>query len=77
MIREVYPQVAAVFLVRNPDGILASHQKLPGRHMAGDAVLVSNYSQLAPSSEEDVVLDLRIRVLVALLSAMDNFYDER
>jgi hypothetical protein len=71
LIRAIYPKVPMIFLVRNPVEILASHQRLAGRHMSGDPTLacvhlVFNKNQDVPES----VLAFRIGVLNGLLAEM-------
>lgn len=74
LIRTIYPQVPAIFLVRHPVEILASHQRLAGRHMSGDPTLscvhlVFNKNQDVPES----VLAFRIGVLNGLMNEMQLF----
>lgn len=52
LICSLYPQVPCLFLVRNPIEILASHQRLAGRHMAGDYLLTQVHPQLQRQSPE-------------------------
>ncbi len=68
LIRELYPKVPVIFLVRNPVEILASHQKMPGRHMAGDLSLAHLHPFFLSSTDMPVVAG-RITVLQALLKA--------
>jgi hypothetical protein len=70
LIREIYPQVPVIFLVRNPVEILASHQKLAGRHMAGDPSMIDFHSVFKPCIHDGYLLDLQLRVLYSLLQAM-------
>ena len=76
LIRAIYPQVSVIFLVRNPVEILASHQKLAGRHMSGDPVLASHYPQLASPANDEPILGFRVRVLESLLTAMEKHCHE-
>lgn len=76
LIRAIYPQVPVIFLVRNPVEILASHQRLAGRHMSGDSVLAAHYPELAPPLKDENILDFRVRVLAALLTAMKKHCHE-
>ena len=71
LIRGLFPQVPVVFLVRDPVEILASHQRLAGRHMAGDPGLTG----VAPafSAREESLLVWRCNILAALLSEMGKF----
>lgn len=71
LIRALYPQVPAVFLVRNPVEVLASHHKMAGRHMSGDVKLTFLQPGLAALSGDDV-LGFRIRVLHSLLDAVNS-----
>lgn len=48
LIRAIYLRVPVIFLVRNPVEILASHQRLAGRHMSGDSVLSAYQPEMAP-----------------------------
>jgi hypothetical protein len=73
IIRDVFPEVPAIFLVRDPVEILASHYRLPGRHMAGDSSLSSVNSIFWCINAEQTLLDWRIQVLGALLNEMDKF----
>lgn len=70
LIREMYPKVPVVFLVRDPVEILASHQKLPGRHMVGDVSLTKMFPRLNKMIPEVSPLDYPIHVLASLLDAM-------
>lgn len=73
LIRDIYPRVPSVFLVRNPSEILASHQRSAGRHMSGDPAL----GFVNPTFKIDPILpfsllDFRIGVLSALLAEMQS-----
>lgn len=70
LIRTVYPQVPGIFLVRDPVEILASHQRMAGRHMAGDVSLASLHPVF--SSRQESLLAWRSSVLAALLGEMNN-----
>lgn len=72
MIRNIYPDVPVIFLVRDPLEILASHQRSSGRHMAGDTTLANFHPVFANPHTDDSVLDWQIRVLLGLLSAMNE-----
>lgn len=76
LIRAIYPRVPVIFLVRNPVEILASHQRSAGRHMSGDSVLAAHYPELAPPVKDENILDFRVRVLAALLAAMEKHCHE-
>lgn len=70
LIRSLYPQVPAVFLVRDPVEILASHQRMTGRHMAGDPSLGVLHPVFSGQGAALSMLDCRIEVLRTLLLAM-------
>jgi hypothetical protein len=73
LIRGLYPRVPAIFLVRDPVEILASHQHSAGRHMANDRSLMDYYPMLAATNRSDSVgsvLDQRIHMLKVLLQGM-------
>lgn len=72
LIRAIYPQVPIIFLVRNPVEILASHQKLAGRHMSGDPAIADLYSACTVLELDGGILDKRIAVLRRLLLAMSK-----
>ncbi|HTF95046.1 MAG TPA: sulfotransferase family protein [Cellvibrio sp.] len=71
LIRELYPQVPVVFLVREPVEILASHQRMAGRHMSGDPSLVDINPVFI--SGRKTLLSFRSDVLAALLGEMSKF----
>jgi len=71
LIRALFPQVPVIFLVRNPVEILASHQRVAGRHMAGDPSLVGINPVF--SCREKSLLVWRSSVLEALLDKMNKF----
>ena len=73
IIRELYPQVPVIFLVRDPVEILASHQRSAGRHMAGDISLTNLHPVFGRVSDEQTLLAWRTDVLGALLGEMDMF----
>jgi hypothetical protein len=74
LIRSIYPQVPVIFLIRNPLEILASHQRMAGWHMAGHTGLAAINSMCAPAiSPEETLLDFRIRVLLSLLLAFEQY----
>ncbi len=68
LIRGLYPQVPVLFLVRDPVEILASHQKLTGRHMSGEPGLTGVAPVFGYSGES--LLAFRIKVLRQLLEFM-------
>lgn len=68
----LYPKVPAVFVVRNPLEILASHQSLAGRHMSGDPSLTRLHAVFSRSTHEQGVLDFRTNVLKRLMETMLN-----
>ncbi|PUA26619.1 MAG: hypothetical protein B0W54_23030 [Cellvibrio sp. 79] len=70
LIRELYPQVPAIFLVRNPLEILASHQRSVGRHMSGDPTLAGFNPVFTAQSIDQSILDKRVQILRCLLQAM-------
>ena len=77
LIRGMYPQVPVIFLVRDPVEILASHQRLAGRHMAGDRSLAGVNSVFISESREQTLLDWRSEVLAALLGEMNRVSEQR
>lgn len=77
LIRAIYPQVPVIFLVRNPVEILASHQRLVGRHMSGDANLADCHPVFKNWSSTGELLEKRMQVLHEFLRAMRNFYPEK
>lgn len=70
LIHSIYPQVPAVFLVRNPIEVLASHQRMAGRHMSGDTSMSCLGGVFLGMRESEAPLDFRIRVLSELMSKM-------
>jgi hypothetical protein len=72
LIREIYPEVPVIFIVRDPIEILASHHRLVGRHMGGDITLVNFHPVFAASLVEDDTLDRQIQVLLGLLLEMNK-----
>lgn len=70
LIRARYPQVPVLLLIRDPLEVLASHQRLAGRHMAGDPSLADVNPVFAGMLPGERFLDFRIRVLQALFEAM-------
>lgn len=71
-IRTIYPDVPAIFLVRDPIEILASHQRSSGRHMAGDPTLAKLHPVFANRHSDGSWLDWQIQVLRSLLLAMSE-----
>lgn len=76
LIQSLYPKVPVVLLIREPVEILASHQRSVGRHMAGDPSLGSLNPVFINISDNEQLLDLRIRVLLELLDAMAGIAGE-
>jgi hypothetical protein len=72
LIHEIYPQVPAIFLVRDPVEILASHQRSAGRHMAGDRSLGNVNPIFITETRAQTLLDWRCGVLDALLIEMNR-----
>lgn len=72
LIRSLFPQVPAIFLIRNPIEILASHQKSAGRHMAGDSSMAVFDKSFALADGENI-LAMRTRVLQKLLAEMKRW----
>lgn len=70
LIHSLYPDVPVVFLVRNPVEILASHQRMAGRHMASDPSMLQMAPVFTSSFSHESLLDLQIRVLGALMEKM-------
>lgn len=82
VIRSVYPDVPVVLIVRDPVEILASHHRLPGRHMAGDPSFANLHPAFppAPNNAEQgnkSLLDYRIGVLKCLMKIMLEIAGER
>lgn len=74
LIREIYPQVPGIFLVRNPVEILASHERGAGRHMSGDLALAGLNSVFVAQPSTPGVFDRRIQILGGLLQEMSEKY---
>lgn len=72
LIREVWPQVTALLLTRDPIEILASHSKSAGRHMSGDPALVHVHDVLGKSAIYVDPLEYRVQVLRELMVAMSQ-----
>jgi len=72
LIHEIYPKVPMIFLVRDPVEILASHQRLAGRHMAGDRSLANVNPVFISTTREQTLLNWRSSVLGALLGEMNR-----
>lgn len=70
LIRDLYPQVPVVFLVREPVEILASHQRMAGRHMAGDPSLAGLNPVFISAGK--TLLSFRRNVLASLLGEMNK-----
>lgn len=69
LLRDAYPAVPVVALVRDPVEILASHHAQTGRHMSGDPSLAA-VAPVFGMSAASSVLEHRIHVLEALMEAM-------
>jgi hypothetical protein len=72
LIRDLYPQVPVIFLVRDPVEILASHQRSAGRHMAGDMSLVHVHAAFKPANTGQTFLAWQSGVLGAFLGEMNR-----
>ncbi|QEY12739.1 sulfotransferase family protein [Cellvibrio sp. KY-YJ-3] len=72
LIHAIYPQVPVVFVVRNPVEILASHQKLAGRHMAGEPGLAQFNSMFSRATNHLSLLQYRTDVLRSLQQKMHS-----
>lgn len=72
LIRDIYPQIPVIFLVRDPVEILASHQRSAGRHMAGDRSLGHVNPVFISESRAQTLLHWRSGVLDALLGEMNR-----
>lgn len=70
LIRALYPQAPVLLLIRDPLEVLASHQRLAGRHMSGDPSLADVNPVFAGMQPGECFLDFRIRVLQALFEVM-------
>jgi hypothetical protein len=69
------PGVPRLLLFRDPEEILASHAVSAGRHMVGDPSLACVDPVFEPAPDSDL-LDLRIRVLAALMDTMSRLAAE-
>ena len=69
LIRVACPGVPRLLLFRDPEEILASHARSPGRHMAGDPSLAHLHPAFVARADADMLAG-RLRVLDALMSAM-------
>ncbi|HEX7027723.1 MAG TPA: sulfotransferase family protein, partial [Gammaproteobacteria bacterium] len=74
--RALYPRVPVLLLIRDPVEVLASHQRLAGRHMAGDPSLAGLNPAFAGLKADESPLDYRIRVLQALLEIMNGICEQ-
>lgn len=72
LIRDIYSQVPAIFLVRDPVEILASHQRSVGRHMSGDPVLADVDPVFKSQLSDQCLFDKQIQILHSLLQVMDE-----
>jgi hypothetical protein len=70
LIRGVFPQVSAIFLVRDPLEIIASHQRSAGRHMSGDPALADFDPIFNCQLADQDLTHRRIHVLQGMLEAM-------
>lgn len=70
LLRSLYPDVPVVLLVRHPIEVLASHQRMAGRHMSGDPSLAFLGGVFEGMCEHETPLDFRIRVLSELMRRM-------
>jgi hypothetical protein len=70
LLRELYPTVPVVFLIRNPAEILASHERCAGRHMSGDRSLKSQSLVLVNAFTSGDLAGARVEVLRALMAEM-------
>ncbi len=77
LIRSLYPQVPAIFLVRDPVEILASHQRMAGWHMAGDIRLANIHPVFFSRDTDQTLLSRRSHVLAALLGEMNKHKEDR
>lgn len=75
LIRTLYPQVPAIFLARDPVEILASHQRMAGRHMAGDPRLADFHPVFA--LQESSLFNNRLAVLHRLLTVLWSKVSEK
>lgn len=75
LIRAACPGVPRLLLFRDPEEILASHAQAAGRHMAGDPSLAQLDPVFGPVPDGDL-LDLRLRVLGALMDTMSRLAPE-
>ena len=69
IIRDLYPNVPTVFLIRDPVEILASHIEICGRHMSGDPAL-AHINPVFAWSGSSKALGHRLNVLRLLMNTM-------
>ncbi|WLQ13937.1 hypothetical protein O5O45_29875 [Hahella aquimaris] len=76
LLRRLYPDTPSVFVIRRPEEILASHQRLAGRHMAAtDLSVLSHLVAKVDDAASDVLLSYQMEVLGALMSSMAQSLD--
>ncbi len=76
LLRELYSKTPAIFLVRNPLEILASHARQAGRHMSGDKSVEVVHPVFVEGCSHGDVRELRIQVLRALMEEMRGVANE-
>ncbi|WP_041598967.1 hypothetical protein [Hahella chejuensis] len=76
LLRQLYPDSPSVFVIRRPEEILASHQRLAGRHMATtDLSVLSHLVSKVDDAASDVLLSYQMEVLAALMNSMAQSLD--
>ncbi|MDG9670270.1 hypothetical protein ONV78_21205 [Hahella sp. CR1] len=76
LLRQLYPDTPSVFVIRRPEEILASHQRLAGRHMAAtDLSVLSHLVAKVDDAASDVLLSYQMEVLGALMNSMAQSLD--
>lgn len=70
LIESAFPGVPRVLLFRDPEEILASHARSPGRHMAIDPALAHLDPAFRTDAVDATLLDMRIGVLRGMMRSM-------
>lgn len=77
LLRQIYPDVPVVILMREPVEVLASHERYAGRHMAGDPTLADLHSVFASQPSHAATRSFRTEVLGAILREMAASVDAK
>ncbi|AZZ94480.1 hypothetical protein EUZ85_28715 [Hahella sp. KA22] len=76
LLHRLYPDTPSVFIIRRPEEVLASHQRLAGRHMATtDLSVLSHLVAKVDDAAADVLLSYQIEVLGVLMNSMAQSLD--